>query len=74
MNVFTTWELSFRQLQSETSEDGVEAKLLTLLAYFNEQDISEQLFAIFNANGGQMVETAKKLIWLKAFISNKTDQ
>ena len=34
LNVFTTWELSFQQLQSETSEDSVEEKLLTLMAYF----------------------------------------
>ncbi len=74
LNVFTTWELSFRQLHSEASEDSVEAKLLTLLAYFNEKDISEQLFAIFNANEEQIMETAKLLIWLKAFISSETDQ
>ncbi len=74
LNVFTTWELSFRQLQSEASEDGVEAKLLTLLAYFNEKDISEQLFAIFNANEEQTMESAKLLMWLKAFISSHTNQ
>ena len=45
LNVFTTWELSFQQLQSEASENNVEAKLLTLLAFFDEKDISEQLVA-----------------------------
>ena len=74
LNVFTTWELSFRQLQSEASEDGVEAKLLTLMAYFNEKDISEQLFATFNTNEEQIMETAKLFMWLKAFISSETDQ
>ena len=74
LNVFTTWELSFRQIQSEDSDDGVEAKLLTLLAYFNEKDISEQLFATFNANEEQFMETAKLLMWLRAFISSETDQ
>ena len=50
LNVFTTWELSFQQLQSEASENDVEAKLLTLLAFFDEKDISEQLFAGFSTN------------------------
>ncbi len=50
LSVFTTWELSFQQLQSKVSENDVEAKLLTLLAFFDEKDISEQLFAGFSAN------------------------
>ena len=41
LNVFTTWELSFQQLQSHVPEHHVEAKLLTLLAFFNEKDILE---------------------------------
>ncbi len=69
LSVFTTWELSFRQLQSEASEDGVEAKLLTLMAYFNEKDISEQLFAGFKANQKRLLESTKLLIWLNAFSS-----
>ncbi len=60
--MFTTWELSFRQLQSEASEDGVEAKILTLLAYFNEKDISEQLFVGFSTNQEQESENAKLFI------------
>ena len=74
LNVFTTWELSFRQLQSEASKDGVEAKLLTLMAYFNEKDISEQLFAIFNVNEEKILESTKLVMWLKFFISSETDQ
>ena len=69
MNVFTTWELSFQQLQSEVSENNVKAKLLTLLAFFDEKDISEQLFAGFSANQEQITESAKLLIWLNAFSS-----
>ena len=69
LNVFTTWELSFQQPQSEASENNVEAKLLTLLAFFDEKDISEQLFAGFSNNQEQMSESAKLLIWLKAFSS-----
>ena len=72
LKVFTTWELSFQQLRSEVSEDGVEAKLLTLLAYFNETDISKQLFAGYNQD--QMLESAKLLTWLNAFLSSVNDQ
>ena len=64
----------FGNSSQKLSEDGVGAKLLTLLAYFNEKDISERLFAIFNANEEQIMESAKLLMWLKAFISSERDQ
>ncbi len=69
LNVFTTWELSFQQLQSEASEKDVEAKLLTLLAFFDEKDISEQLFSGFITNQEQISESAELLTWLNAFSS-----
>lgn len=45
LTVFTTWELLFQQLreQTKTGENGVEVKLLILLAFFNNQDVSELL-------------------------------
>ena len=67
LNVFTTWELSFQQLRSEAPENNVEAKLLTLLAFFDEKDISEQLFAGFSTNQEQISESTKLLLWLNAF-------
>ncbi len=67
LNVFTTWELSFQQLRSEAPENNVEAKLLTLLAFFDEKDISEQLFAGFSTNQEQISESAKLLTWLNTF-------
>ena len=67
LNVFTTLELSFRQLQSEAPEIGVDAKLLTLLAFFDEKDISEQLFAGFCTYKTMISEST--IIWLDAFIS-----
>lgn len=69
LNVFTTWELSFQQLQSQSSKNEVEIKLLTLFAFFDEKDISEQLFAEFGVNQEQISETANLFIWLKAFNS-----
>ncbi|MCJ1345366.1 hypothetical protein MMC31_003573 [Peltigera leucophlebia] len=71
LNVFTTWELSFQQLQSEASEIDVKAKLLTLLAFFDEKDISEQFFAGFSTNQEQISESTKLLKWLNAFRSAK---
>ncbi len=73
MNVFTTWELSFQQLQSQVSENSIEAKLLTLFAFFDEKDISEQLFVEFDSRQEEMSESAKLLIWLNAF-SNASGQ
>ena len=67
LNVFTTWELPFQQLRSEAPENNVEAKLLTLLAFFDEKDISEQLFAGFSTNQEQISESAKLLTWLNTF-------
>lgn len=67
LNVFTIWELSFQQLQSQVSENNIEAKLLTLFAFFDEKDISEQLFAEFDSGQEEMSESAKLLIWLNAF-------
>lgn len=69
MNVFTTCELSFQQLQSQSSENEVEIKFLTLFAFFDERDISEQLFAEFKADQERVSESAKLLVWLKAFNS-----
>jgi tetratricopeptide (TPR) repeat protein len=44
LNVFTTWQLSFQQLLSQTSEDSTAVKLLRLLAFFDNNDISEWIF------------------------------
>lgn len=73
LSVFTTWELSFQQLQSQASENNIDAKLLTLFAFFDEKDISEQLFAEFDFGQEEMSESAKLLIWLSAF-SNASGQ
>jgi hypothetical protein len=49
LNVFTTWQLSFQQLLSNTSEDSAAVKLLRLLAFFDNKDISEWIFIEFTA-------------------------
>lgn len=42
-------------------------KLLTLLAFFDSKNVSEPLFAEFNASGKENTESAKGLTWLSAF-------
>ena len=69
LNVFTTWELSFQQLQSQASANNVEAKLLTLFAFFDNKDISEQLLAEFGAYEKEASESAKLLTWINGFTS-----
>ena len=71
LNVFTTWELSFQQLQSQASANEVEAKLLTLFAFFDNKDISEQLLAEFNADTKEEFESAGLLTWLDGFTNTK---
>lgn len=57
MNVFTTWELSFEQLVR--SSDGVEkGDLLTLFAFFDNKDISEELFDVYCACVGGKFHTS----------------
>jgi hypothetical protein len=47
LSVFTTWELSFQQLQEGTASGDLKADVLTLFAFFDSKDISEQLFKTF---------------------------
>jgi len=46
LNVFTTWELSFQQL-TEIESGELKGDLLTLFAFFDSNDISEQLFSSY---------------------------
>ena len=47
LSVFTTWELSFQQLEDEDTEGVGMADILTLLAFFDCKDISEGLFKAY---------------------------
>ncbi len=76
LNIFTTWEISFQQLQLQVSADNLSAKLLTSFTFFDNTDVSEQLFAELDANEDRISESAKLLTWLKAFskgTSQKSD-
>lgn len=72
LNAFTTLELSIQQLQSETTEDGVETRLLTLFAFFNDKDISEEFFAEYKSAGDESTtETTQILEWLQHFTDDE---
>ncbi|KAF7941076.1 hypothetical protein EAE99_000713 [Botrytis elliptica] len=49
-NVFTTWELSFDELKAQHNSTDLE-QLLTILAFFDPRDISEELFSIYMSRG-----------------------
>lgn len=47
LSVFATWELSYQQLQNEGIDAGRMADLLSLLAFFDSRDVSENLFQAY---------------------------
>ncbi|MCJ1309858.1 hypothetical protein MMC25_003519 [Agyrium rufum] len=72
-NVFTTLELSFGQLQAEKGHDSLEAKLLTLLAFLDDEDISEQILArsaAFIYTKAHLEDLGDILGWLRPFTDN----
>jgi hypothetical protein len=70
LNVFTTWQLSFQQLLSQTSEDSVAVKLLRLLAFFDNKDISEWIFIEFYRNPVAS-KTSELLEWVNRFTDSQ---
>jgi len=47
LNVFTTWELSFQQIHEDETGERLRS-FLTTAAFFNTQDIGEDLFDMAN--------------------------
>ncbi|MCJ1309722.1 hypothetical protein MMC25_003382 [Agyrium rufum] len=69
-NVFTTWELSFQQLEDEYGEDCIETKLLTLLAFFDHKDIPESFLAtVVGVSSNENLSNKTKALvgWLDHF-------
>ena len=78
LNVFTTWNLSFEQLEDFKGKDCVESKLLTFLAFFHNQDISEFYFSFIPAmlSHIEMMEGEELLAivsWFKALVGENGD-
>ncbi len=78
LNVFTTWELSFQQLQSHSTEESLEIRTLTLFAFFDPKDISERFLADYVGNHlvnsgdeGSSTESVEVLDWLKDFTDDQ---
>jgi len=70
LNVFTTWQLSFQQLLSHVSEDSVAVKLLRLLAFFDNKDISEWIFIEFYRHPF-VGKTFELLEWVNQFTDSQ---
>ncbi|KAE9369693.1 hypothetical protein N431DRAFT_547106 [Stipitochalara longipes BDJ] len=70
LNVFTTWQLSFQQLLQHKSEDSIAVKLLRLLAFFDNKDISEWIFIEFHRNQFSN-KLSESLEWLNGFTDNQ---
>jgi tetratricopeptide (TPR) repeat protein len=52
LNVFTTWELSFQQLQEQEAPNLQKSQVLTLFAFFDCKVISERLFQSYFLRNG----------------------
>lgn len=50
LNVFTTWDLSFELLKISNNAGEHKEDILTLFAFFDSKDISEELFQIYYDN------------------------
>ena len=61
LSVFTTWEMSFEQLQVTDDERDSMVHLLTLGAFVNTRDISEGLFSLY-------AKQASRPKWLDYFM------
>ncbi|KAF7891171.1 uncharacterized protein EAF02_001496 [Botrytis sinoallii] len=51
LNVFTTWELSYQQLETLDDEKKYKSRILTLFAFLDRQKISQQLFETYCTTG-----------------------
>lgn len=64
-SLVTSYELSFQQLRSKASKNDCKAKLLSLFAFFTNEDILEKPIAKFVTNEA---DTSGRHAWLDAFI------
>jgi hypothetical protein len=71
LNIFTTWQLSFQQLVSRTPEDSVAIKLLRLLAFFDNKDVSEWTFIEYHSNH-LTTKISKLLEWINRFTDSQS--
>ena len=63
-SVFTTWELSFQSLVPTTDAGAKKAAFLSLLGFFSNNDISEEMFNVYHS---KMTIDRSKPVWLELF-------
>ena len=68
LSVFTTWDLSYSQLESRGDESRTALRLLTLLAFFDNKNISENIIAAYS-DLTRADKTMALLAWMKCFTS-----
>ncbi|KAI2621172.1 hypothetical protein GGR54DRAFT_639301 [Hypoxylon sp. NC1633] len=61
--VFTTWNLSFTLLKPSTPTGSLKVTILSLLAFFDEHDISEEYFSIYHT----VTSTDQQPEWMSLF-------
>lgn len=62
--VFTTWELSFDLITGNQKIRDDKEYLLTLIAFFDKNKISDILFKLYNSkNSGWMTSCAENVVW-----------
>lgn len=65
--VFTTWNLSFTSLKPDTPEGALNVTVLSLLAFFNEQMISEEFFEAYYSTN----KLSQQPGWISLFIDQE---
>jgi len=62
LSVFTTWELTFQQLQAMDTEERHREHIMTLFAFFDGKDISEELFQATCTEGATTTEYTRSCL------------
>lgn len=71
LNVFTTWELSFQQLESGRMGKGAEGKLLHISAFIGGSEISENLFQTYQQpKKGDVSQDVELNEWLSIYATS----
>jgi tetratricopeptide (TPR) repeat protein len=65
-SVFTTWNMSYALLDDSRNNRSTEIGLLNCFAFFDEKDISEQMFSDFFNN----IDESQWPVWLPNFADN----
>lgn len=62
LNVFTTWELTFQQLQAVDTAERHREHIMTLFAFYDSKEISEELFQTTCKEGAATTEYTRSYL------------